>query len=320
MDDNLKKAQAYLDGGNIIEALNSYYAAAISSTKVKDRVDEFPIYVNKMNRILGSLFLEANDNPDSIDTKKGGRFGFTLNYSSDQGKIPVSGAKIAFLVRDNDGAYQKDNVTVSNGGVSCLISSLKEVNSSTRIYGRLSYDFPEILDAGGAFKIHYDTLKDSVAKISAYSEFRTVSSVNRAIPTAVVAMISKDSGYKIIQNMTSEAQSALIKKGYKVVKFSESVPLGDIYEAKQSALSKLEDKGIKRVFVLAVNSEDKPAFNETLGRYMGVYSVSAQLIDTATGEIISAKNIKITATSTSAETVFDSFVKAAGRQIKDLID
>jgi hypothetical protein len=112
----------------------------------------------------------------------------------------------------------------------------------------------------------------------------------------------------------------LIGKGYKVLKYSESVSLEDIYNAKQEALNILSAKNIKRVFVLYVNSQEAPKYNQTLERYLGVYSVSAQLIDTATGEILSAKNIKISATSTTEDGVFESFIKAAGSQIKKLVD
>lgn len=320
VDDNLKKAKDFLSKGMAWDAVNSYVSAAVSSVKVKDRTDEFPIYVNEAGKVLGSMVIEAQDNPASMDLSKAGTFTFKVFYSTEDGKKPVPGAKVQFAVRNNDGDYAKNAVSDKTGTVTCKINKLREVRSDNVLYAKLNADFPEILDSGAGNKKYYTTLKDYVEKVSASSEFKTLSAQNRAIPTTVVAMVNRDGDLKAVPNLASEGQSALIEKGYKVVRFTESVPLQEIYEAKMSALGQLSAKGIKRVFVLYVSSDDKPKYNEDLQRYMATYSVSAQLIDTETGEIVSAKNIKISATSQSEKTVFESFVKAAGNQIKKLIE
>ena len=56
------------------------------------------------------------------------------------------------------------------------------------------------------------------------------------------------------------------------------------------------------------------------GRYIGSYSISSQFIDTGTGNIISSKNLKITATSLTEKGLLDSFVSAASRQISKVIE
>ena len=320
IDDNLKQADAFIEDGKVIDAVNSYVSAAVSSTRVKDRIDEFPIYINKADKVLEKIFLEAVGNPGEIDTGKGGNFAFKVFYSSDKGKMPVSNAKISFIIRNNDGDYTKTAVSGDDGSVSCRISALKEVKRGIRLYAGLNLDFPEILDLGGDYKKYYSTMKDYSDKISAYSEFNTESAVNRNIPTAVVAILKTDSGLKQLPSLGSEAQSYLIGKGYKTVRFPESISLSDIFEAKQGALDKLSSNGIKRVFVLYINSSNAPKYDNTLERYLGIYSVSAQLFDTSTGEILSAKNIKISATSPAEDGVFDSFIKAAGVQIKKLLE
>lgn len=320
VDNNLKQAQSFLDSGRALDAVNSYVSAAISSTKVKERVDEFPIYINQAGKVLSGMIIEAQENPASMDTVKGGQFQFIVYYSTENGKVPVPGAKITFAVRNNDGEYTKNAVSDKTGAVVCKISRLKEVRSDNILTARLNADFPEILDSGNDNKKYYSTLKEYLEKVSSSSGFKTLSAENRNVPTTVIAMVNDNGELRVLPNLASEGQSALIGKGYKVVRFSESISLKDIYEAKQAALDQLSAKGIKRVFVLYVSSEDKPKYNEDLQRYMGVYSVSAQLIDTATGEILSAKNIKISATAQAEKSVFESFIKAAGNQIKKLIE
>lgn len=320
VDDNLNKAQASLDKGNIMDALNAYLAAAVSALKVKERVDEFPLYMNKMNIIMGNLFITAGENPEKIDTKKGGAFRFNLYYNGEQGKVPVAASKLNFILRNNDGVYTRSGVTSSNGEAVCQVTSIKDVKSDNQLYARLAVDFQAVADAGKDYGKYYTTLRDAAEKVSVYSSFTTESSQNRAIPTAVIAMVNKDSGWQRLPSLASEAQAQLLKKGYKVVKFSDALSLDDIAEAEQSALDKLSAKGIKRVFILSVSSDDKPKFNETVNRYIGIYSMSAQLIDTSNGEILSANNIKLTATSSSEKTVFDSFIKAAGSQLKKMIE
>jgi len=320
VDDSIKKGDDYIEKGLVIDGINAYLTAAISSTKVKERMDEFPIYISRAEKTLANLFIETGENTDSIDTGKGGAFQFKVYYSSTSGKIPVPGAKVTFTIRNNDGDYSRSGVSDTNGIVLCRIKRLKNVISDNRLYASIKLNFDDILDLGKDFQKYYSSLKNSEERISAYIDFKTISSEKLNIPTSVIAMIQSDNGLKRLPNLTSEAQSHLLKKGYKVIKFPEKISLEQVYEASQSALEKLSESGIKRVFVLYVNSEGEPKYNEEIGRYLGIYSVSAQLIDTSTGEILSAKNIKINATSRNKNGVFDSFIKAAGAQIQKLFD
>jgi hypothetical protein len=320
VDNNLKQADAFLADGKALDAVNSYVSAAISSTKVKERIDEFPIYINKAGKVLASIVIDSGDNPKVVDTGRGSNFTFTVTYASDKGNIPVSGAAVSFVVRNNNGEYTKTAVTGDNGTAVCSIRNLKEVRADNALYAKVGSDFQEILDLGNDYKKYYSTLKDYADKTSTFSEFRTVSSENRNIQTTVIAMVNDNGKLKQLPNLASEAQSYLLNKGYKVVRFSDSIPLDDVYDAKQSALSILADKGIKRVFVLSVSSDSAPKYNKDVDRYIGIYSISAQLLDTSTGEVISANNIKVSATSQDENSVFDAFIKAAGAQIKKLIN
>ncbi len=320
VDNSLKVADQALDSGKISDAVNSYLTAAISSTRVKERTDEFPIYINKAGKVLENTFIEAYSNTNIIDTAKGGSFSYRVFYSSEKGKIPAGGLKISFVLRNNDGDYSRSAVSDDNGIVICTINKLKEVNNENRLYALLNIDFQDISDLGKDYQTYSSTLQEKAGKISVYSEFKTISEQNRTIPIVVIAILKSDDGLKQLPNLASEAQSFLIDRGYKVVNFSDTVSLDDISQAKKNALDKLSVIGIKRAFVLFVSSFEPPKYDETLERYLGVYSVSAQLLDTSSGEILSAKNIKISATSISASGVFDSFIKAAGKQIQKLVD
>jgi hypothetical protein len=320
VDDNLNQAKGFAAEGKAIDAVNAYLKAAVSSTKVKERAEEFPIYISEAGKILEKMLIEAGENPPSADIGKGANFNFQIFYSGEKGKVPVGGAGINFSVRNNEGDYTKAAVSGENGVVLCKIKKLKQVRNDNTLYAKLALDFPEILNIGKDYQKYYSTLKDYVMKIAAASDFKTASAENRSIVNSVIAVLKTEGEQKLLPGLASEALSALISKGYKAVRFSDSLSLDDLTEGKQSALNVLLTKGIKRVLVLSVSIQEKPKYNETLGRYMGVYSISAQWLDTENGEILSAKNIKQNATASEESGVFDAFIKAASSQIAKMIE
>ncbi len=321
VDDNLRRAEQQLASGRALDAVNAYVSAAISSVKVKERAEEFPIYMNEAGQALSRVLIEPGENPRSLDISSGGDFVFNVLYATEQGRRPVPGAKVRFVVRNNSGEHTQTAVSDKNGSVVCRITRLNEANASTLLTARLSLDFQEILDAGPEAKKHYTTLMDRGEKIFATSEFRTVSSVKRGIPTTVVSMTAESGGsYSPLPALSSEAQSAVIAKGYKVVKFPGGIPLAEIAEARSSALRQLASGGVSRVLVLIVSADQRPAFNADIDRYAGVYTLSLQMVDTQSGEVLTARNIRQSATSATEKGVLDSFVKAAGSQIRRLID
>jgi hypothetical protein len=78
--------------------------------------------------------------------------------------------------------------------------------------------------------------------------------------------------------------------------------------------------GILRVFLLYVDNSAEPTFQSAVNMYTATYTLSAQLVDTSTGQIISSKNIRLTGTSQTRNGVFSSFVSMAQNQLKKLIE
>ncbi len=320
VEKNIKDAKAALNDGRILDAVRSYLSAAISATKVEERADEFPIYVNEIGKILANLFIEADEIPDTVDLSGGSELTYKVLYAGTDGKKPVKGANIKFTLRDNKGDYDKTSVSGNDGVVKVRISKLDEVNTSTKMYAALNLPMDDIMNLPDPFKKYYSTLNSYVERVNLSSSFKVSSVANLNIPTAVIAIEEGDDGFVKVPNLSSEAMSYLQSKGYKTKKFPDDVALKQIYELKDSALKQLSSQGIKRVFVLYVNSGVEPTYKDSLKKWVAFYSLSSQLVDTANGDVLAAKNIKASGTSDSKNGCFDSFIKAAGKQLKKLID
>lgn len=319
VESNIRQADASLSSGQVIEAVKSYVSAAISAAKVEDRQDEFIIYINKAGKILDSLYLQTADIPKTVDISTGGKVAFKVYYTSESGPVEVSGAKINFVIRNNKGDY--DHFSVSdNGLVSCKINNLKEVNHNTTLYATLALDFQELLDLGGDYKKSYSTLKSYVHKVTASASFKTISGERKKLPTAIVAVVNDNGKFKTLASLAAEMQSLMLSRGYKVVKISGKIPVSDLIKGKTSALNSLKKQGIKRVMVLQVSQKASPKYNKTVGRYMASFSVSSQLMNTKTGEVLMSKNTRFSPTANQPDGVMDAFIKASGRVLKKLID
>ncbi len=317
---NLTEAKTALSDGRILDAVRAYLNAALASSKVEERQDEFPIYISEMGKILANLIIESKEVPKEIDISMKSKISFNVLYAGNNGKVPVSGANIKFTLKDNRGDYTKNSVSGKNGVVEVTIDRLEEVNSATRIYASLYLPLDEMLNLPDEFKKYHNTAKSYIERVNSAVTFKAVNLANLNIPTAVIAIEEKDGDFKKVPMLTSEALSYLQKKGYKTRKFPDSISLKKIFEVNDTALKQLSNEGIKRVFILHVNSDITPTYKESLKRYVGFYALSSQLIDTATGDIIAAKNIRVSGTSESKNGTFEAFIKAAGKQLQQIIE
>ncbi len=316
VDKNLELAEKELKNGNIIASLDAYYTAALSSIKVKERRDEFVVYISKMTKILQNIqILPAIDNPKEIDNINGGNVKFNIFY---QNKIPVANAKVNFILRNNKGNITRQSISSSDGVVNCNIESLSEVNNNSIVYARLALDFPELTDLEPEYKTFYTTLLDAVGKVNSSYNFSVISSRNKKLTTTVVAVIEEKNNYRIHRNLTSEAQSILISKGYSVKRFPSGVDVNDLVDMEKNEFTILEQNGIKQTLLIVVSGED-PVFNETLGRYIANYNLSVQLIDVASREIVNSKSSRVTVTGTSEKGIANFFLSVISRELKKLI-
>lgn len=324
VDKNIREARAFVSSGAIIDAVRSYLSAAVSSTKVEDRQEEFLIYVNEAGKLLANLSIESlPGNPKVLDTGKGTNFQFRVFYASSGGKQPVSGAKITFVVRNNSGSdYTRSAVSDQDGLVTCNVGGLKEVRGDNRLEAKLSFDLPEMLSLPENYRNSYSVMKDYTEKIYTAIEFKTQSAENRAITTVVVAMAGDGTGtgYKSLPAMAGKVREQLISKGYKVVTFDNSVSLVDLNDAAQPALTALGKKGIKQLAVVTVESLPDPVQNPNLGNQFGAtYQFTFRLFDTETGEEKASASKRLSINTSSAAANLPGFFEQAARKIKEVL-
>ncbi len=318
VDKQIENAERELLDGNIAKAIESYYSAAISAVKVKERRDEFPLYVSKITKILQNVQIVYAGDIKEIDISKGGTFNFNVLYFDGKRMLPASGLKVNFIIRNNSGNYTKQTISSENGNVVCNIQSLSLVNDDTILYARLSMDFPELTELEGEYKKFYTTLMDEVEKVSSSITFSTISSKNKQLLTTVVALIEENNGYVFNRNLSSEAEGLLVSKGYRVKNIPSGVNYNLLAELKKSELEKIEGIGIKQLLIIIATGEEAK-FNETLERYIANYTVALQLVNVSSGEIINSKSAKIIATSPTKKGVKNSFLSAVSKELKRLI-
>ncbi len=315
VDNNLALAEKELEKGNVIGSLEAYYTAALSSIKVKERRDEFVVYISKMTKILQNIeIIPSEDNPKKIDNENGGTINFKILYRNN----PISNAKVNFILRNNRGTITKESISTSSGLLTCKIDSLTDINNDSTIQARLSLDFPELTDLEEEYKKFYTTLIDKVAKVNNSYTFSVISTRNKKLTTSTIAIIEENDSYKINRNITSEAQTILISKGYSVKKFPEKINIDLLMDLKKSELETLSANGIKQVLIIFITGEE-PSYNETLNRYIGTYNISMQLVEVESGEIINSKNSKFNVTSPTRKGVANSFQSTVSRELKKLI-
>lgn len=319
VDKELRKAEAQIKAGKVIDAVQSYISAALASTKVEERQQEFLIYINKANKILANLLIEQDEVPAKVDKDFKSEVSFKLSYSGDT-DIAVKGAKLKFTIRNNKGDYSRASSTDKDGIAVMKISRLNQVNNSTQIYAKLGLELGDLKDLEGDYARYYSTLRSTMDKLTATATIKVVSDANRKITSSVIAVKDVNGKYSKIPQLTSEMQSYLLGKGYKVVRFPSGISLKGVVEMKGSVLKQLAAKGIKRVYVLSVDASAVPKYNSTVEKYRAMYAVAAQLIDTKTGELISSKSVRIGGNADSKGAVFSSFVNSAAKKLKRTID
>ena len=319
VDKNIREAESALNNGRVLDAVRSYVSAALSATKVKERQDEFQIYLNKAGNILANLIVESAGTPGKIDINQGGKIKFKVSYAGKNGQIPVKGATLKFSLRDNRGEYSKKGVSDKHGIVTAKIQRLNSVNNANMLYATLYVPADELQNLGDKYQKYYNAFKTQVDRVTASVQFASVSEANFKIPTAVIAIKERNGKFIKVPGLTSKAFSILQSKGYKTRKFPDSVSLKAIYNISDKALRQLNAKGIKRVFVLYVNADVNPKYQESIKRYVGFYALSSQLVNTANGEILASKNLRLSGAASSQSATFDAFIQTAGRKLKSII-
>ncbi|MGA2142509.1 MAG: hypothetical protein ABSG94_08795 [Brevinematales bacterium] len=303
VDDNLNASGTFIDRGNITEGIEAYLAAAAGAMKVKERSGEIPIYISRAVKLLDNIVIEASDNPAQVDTLKGGVFRFNVSYSrTGMGKIPLPGVKVSFLVKNNNGDYQRSGIVLTGGMAECRIKSLREVKADNVIKAVLSMDFSEK---------YLSLLRDARDRAGGECSFRTVSKENMAIPVSVLSMYPE---------LTAGVRDYLIGEGYSVVNLHPSeLEMQSLMDENPDALKAVSGKGVRRILLISAKT-DKPVYNRDIERYLGIYSLTARFIDTLTGEILSSKNIKLSVTSSEESGIPGAFIRSAGKEIKKMID
>ena len=321
VEQSVREAEDALAEGNAVKAINAYVKAIISASKVEERKDEVLIYVNLAGQVLQKITIEPDPAaPKTLDISSSTEIKFTVYYNSDSGKTPVKNVNVLFTLRDNTGDYNRNAVSDAEGNALCRLANIREVNTSTKLYATLSLDFPELLNLGKDFQSYYLTLKDYVGKTQSGISLRTASEANKKITTAVVSMVNDNGNLKPIPNLTSEILAQLQSRGYKVVKFPSGLSLTGAKDLDQSVLDSLAAAGVKRVFVLYVDSDGAPSYKESIKKYVGFYAVSAVLVDTSTGEVFFSKNLRMPGNADNPEAVFGSFVSAAANELQGLVE
>lgn len=321
VDGQVRAAEQAIAAGKVLEAVNSYINAAVNSINVEERAGEFDIYINQALKILGSMTVEpATDNPNKADTASPTEFKFTVYYSGANGRIAVQGAKVTFTLRENRGDYTSSAISGANGVVACRITRLETVNNVTKLYAKIGIDVQPILNAGGSYSQQANALLTAADRVSSTYSFNVASEANLRIKTSVIAVVDVDGTYTKEPTLTTAAFQLLVEKGYSAVRFPDGINLRKLYELSSSELNKLANAGIMRVFILYVDNSAEPTFQNAVNMYTATYTLSAQLVDTATGQVISSKNIRLTGTSQTLNGVFSSFVSMAQNQLKKLIE
>lgn len=317
VDDNLNAAGTFVGKGDITAGVEAYLAAAAGAMKVKEREEEIPIYISRAVKLLDSIVIEASDNPAQIDTLNGGVFSFNVGYSRPGlGKIPLTGVKVTFLVKNNEGDYQRSGIVLTNGMAECRIKSLREVKADNVIKAVLSMDFSDIENMGGGNQKYLAELRDARDRAEGECSFRTVSKEKMAIPVSVLSLFPE---------LTAGVRDYLIGEGYSVVNLAPQDPeIQSLMDENPGAFSPgalkaVSGKGVRRILIITVK-EAKPVYNRDIERYLGIYSLTVSFIDTLTGEILSSKNIKLSVTASEESGIPGAFIGSAGKEIKKMID
>ncbi|GMT50321.1 MAG: hypothetical protein IEMM0008_1860 [bacterium] len=140
VDGNLKKGKALLKKGLVGPAVNRFIYAAINSTRVPDRVNQFQDIVLLIQKTLKNIrFKKINDRQKG--TLKGGLakpVKVQLIYHSGSKRIPVRKTALRFYLKRNGGSrYDKTAVTNRDGMAQSRVRSFKRGGNNVKMMVRL---------------------------------------------------------------------------------------------------------------------------------------------------------------------------------------
>ncbi|NPV38536.1 hypothetical protein BREVNS_0384 [Brevinematales bacterium NS] len=318
VDENLRRAENAVKEGQIREAIEAYQRAIVSATQVEERRDEIAVYASSATSLLQNIRIRAVNIPQTIDTDRGGKLTFQVIYLGNQ-EQPVEGIPVSFALRGNTGQWTRSVLSGKNGQVICEIQNLKNSIPENRMTATIDMDFPELLSLGDAYKPLYTQLRDAVSKSQLTVSFKSVSLKKQERTTAVLCLVQEGSEWRTLKALETEMESAILKRGYKIKRVSERPSASDLVDLNPSVFSLLKSQGISQVVIVSVMPSDI-SYNETVGRYIGAYQVSLQMVDIENKEVLQTENTRITASATKKEDVLQAFVNAAAKQLTIVLE
>ncbi|MCX7881826.1 MAG: LPP20 family lipoprotein [Brevinematales bacterium] len=318
VDENIRKAEGAVKEGKIREAIEAYQKAIVSATQVEERRDEIAVYAQSATSLLQNIRIRAISIPESIDTDKGGKLIFQVIYLGDQERS-VEGIPVSFAIRGNSGQWTRSALSGKNGQVVCEIQNLKNSLSENRMTVVVDMDFPELLSLGDTYKPFYSQLRDAVTRSQLQVSFKSVSLKKQQQTTAVLCLIQNDGNWQTLKALETEMESVILKRGYKIKRVTQRPSSQDLIDLTPSVFSLLKSQGIAQVIVVSVLPSGI-SYQESVGRFIGAYQVSLQMVDIENNEVLQTENTRITASATKKEDVLQAFVNAAAKQLSSLLE
>ncbi|MFN3660395.1 MAG: hypothetical protein ACK4TN_04050, partial [Brevinematales bacterium] len=286
--------------------------------QVEERRDEIAVYASSATSLLQNIRILAVNIPQTIDTDKGGKLTFQVIYLGEQ-EQPVEAIPVAFTLRGNTGQWTRSALSGKNGQVICEIQNLKNSIPENRMTATVDMDFPELLSLGDTYKPLYTQLRDAISKSQISVSFKSVSLKKQEQTTAVLCLVQEGSEWKTLKALETAMESAILKRGYKIKRISERPSPSDLVDLNPSVFSLLRNQGISRVVIVSVMPSEI-SYNETVGRYIGTYQVSFQMVDIENKEVLQTESTRMSASATKKEDVLQAFVNAATQQLTGILE
>ncbi len=318
VDENIRKAEQAASAGRVREAIEAYQKAIVSATQVDERRDEIAVYAQAVTSLLQKIRIKPVTIPQTIDTDKGGKLVFQVVYLGETER-PAEGVAVGFALRGNTGQWSRSALSGENGQVVCEIQNLKNSIPENKLTAMVEMDFPELLSLGDAYKPLYTQLRDAVTKSQAQVSFKSVSLRKQEKTTAILCLAQQDGTWQTLKSLETEMESAILKKGYKVKRVSGRPGASSLVELDPSVFGVLRSQGIAQVVIVSVVPSEV-SYNESVGRYVGTYQVSLQMVDVESQEVLQTENTRITASAEKRDQVLQAFVNAASRQLVGLLE
>ncbi|URA10519.1 hypothetical protein [Thermospira aquatica] len=318
VDENLRKAEQAARSGRVREAIEAYQKAIVSATQVDERRDEIGVYAQAVTSLLQKIRIKPVSIPQTLDTDKGGKLVFQVVYLGET-EIPAEGLAVSFTLRGNTGLWTRSALSGKEGQLVCEIENLKSSIPENKLIAVVDIDFPELLSLGDAYKGLYTQLRDAVTKSQVQVSFKSVSLRKQEKITTVLCLVQQDGSWQTLKPLETEMESAILKKGYKVKRISQRPDATSLVDLNPSVFGVLKSQGMAQVVIVSVVPSEI-SYNESVGRYVGTYQVSLQMVDVESQEVLQTANTRITASAEKKEQVLQAFVNASSRQLVELLE